>query len=241
MTETEWLTSEDPVRVIGSLLGRVSRRKACYFNLICCRDLTQSWTHPVIERRLIQFEADLEGGHVSDIDHEECSDASSRLVSEILRDEADLFDRFWHQSPGVVVDAAKRYLAAALVDIIEVTLDDEAHWGWIRDEVYCPEPTTFGQLAGNLQLDLYRRNLPSLRCIVGNPYRPVRLDSDWLTSTVVDLARGIYDERAFDRMPILADALQEAGCENTDILDHCRGTGPHVRGCWVVDLVLGKQ
>jgi hypothetical protein len=51
----------------------------------------------------------------------------------------------------------------------------------------------------------------------------------------------IYDSRDFSAMPILADALQDAGCENTDILDHCRGSGPHVRGCWVVDLVLGKE
>ncbi|MFO0826348.1 MAG: hypothetical protein U0792_25050 [Gemmataceae bacterium] len=80
-----------------------------------------------------------------------------------------------------------------------------------------------------------------VREIFGNPFRPVTPESEWLTSTVVQLARGIYDERDFTRMPILADALQDAGCDNADILDHCRGTSPHVRGCWVVDLVLGKS
>jgi hypothetical protein len=79
------------------------------------------------------------------------------------------------------------------------------------------------------------------RDIFGNPFRPVSLDPAWLTSTVVLLAKGIYDDRAFDRLPILADALQDAGCDNDDILGHCRGPGPHVRGCWVVDLVLGWQ
>ena len=78
------------------------------------------------------------------------------------------------------------------------------------------------------------------RDILG-PFRPVAPDPNWLTSTVVALARGIYDERAFDRLPILADALQDAGCENEDVLTHCRGPGPHVRGCWVVDLVLGES
>ena len=79
------------------------------------------------------------------------------------------------------------------------------------------------------------------RDIFGNPFRPVAVDPVWLTSTVVAIAGGIYDERAFDRLPILADALQDAGCDHADILAHCRGPGPHARGCWVVDLLLGKQ
>jgi len=80
-----------------------------------------------------------------------------------------------------------------------------------------------------------------IRDIFGNPFRPVAFDPAWQSETVVALATGIYAERAFERMPILADALEEAGCDNTDILNHCRGDGPHVRGCWVVDLVLGKS
>jgi hypothetical protein len=79
------------------------------------------------------------------------------------------------------------------------------------------------------------------RDIFGNPFRPVAADPSWLTSTVLALARGIYADRAFDRLPILADALQDAGCDNEDVLDHCRGPGPHARGCWVVDLLLGKS
>jgi hypothetical protein len=80
-----------------------------------------------------------------------------------------------------------------------------------------------------------------LRDIVGNPFRPVAFDPAWRSEVAVGIARGIYDERAFERMPILADALQEAGCEHPDILSHCREPGEHVRGCWVVDLVLGKE
>jgi hypothetical protein len=63
----------------------------------------------------------------------------------------------------------------------------------------------------------------------------------WNEGTVVKLAEAIYDERAFDRLPILADALEEAGCDNTAILDHCRGSGPHVRGCWALDRLLAKS
>lgn len=82
--------------------------------------------------------------------------------------------------------------------------------------------------------------LPLIHDIFGNPFRPVNIDPSWLTSTVVVLASGIYQDRAFDRMPILADALQDAGCDNEGILSHCRGDSTHVRGCWVVDLLLGK-
>jgi hypothetical protein len=58
---------------------------------------------------------------------------------------------------------------------------------------------------------------------------------------VLKLSRAIYDDRAFDRLPVLADALEDAGCTDRTILAHCRSGGEHVRGCWVVDLLLGKQ
>jgi hypothetical protein len=76
------------------------------------------------------------------------------------------------------------------------------------------------------------------------PFRPVTIAPDvlaWNDGTVSRIAEGIYEERAFDRLPILADALEEAGCDEPDILGHLRGPGPHVRGCWPVDLLLGKS
>ncbi|QEL20874.1 hypothetical protein [Limnoglobus roseus] len=76
--------------------------------------------------------------------------------------------------------------------------------------------------------------------VIGNPFRPVAFDPAWLTTTAVGLAESIYADRAFDRLPILADALQDAGCEDGAILGHCRGDRVHARGCWVVDGVLGK-
>jgi hypothetical protein len=80
----------------------------------------------------------------------------------------------------------------------------------------------------------------SLRDNFGSPFRPTTLDPDWLTPAVVQLAQTIYDERSFDRMPDLAGALEASGCTNEEILQHCGGPGPHVPGCWVVDLILGK-
>ena len=90
----------------------------------------------------------------------------------------------------------------------------------------------------------YRRWEELLRDIFGNPFRIPRIDPAWQIwneATIPRLAQAIYDERAFDRLPILADALEEAGCTDAVILAHCRQPGEHVRGCWVVDLLLGKS
>jgi hypothetical protein len=84
-----------------------------------------------------------------------------------------------------------------------------------------------------------------LRDIDGNPFRPPpTIDDGWLQwggGTVGRLASGIYDERRFAELPILADALEEAGCDNAEILSHCRSGGEHARGCWLLDLLLNKQ
>jgi hypothetical protein len=83
-----------------------------------------------------------------------------------------------------------------------------------------------------------------LRDIIGNPYRALSLFPTvltWNDRTIPKIAAGIYEERAFGRMPILHDALLDAGCDDEDILAHCRAEGPHVRGCWVIDLILGKS
>ena len=96
----------------------------------------------------------------------------------------------------------------------------------------------YGSLGTRSEADELHCHL--LRDIFGNPFWPVSFNREWRTSTAVSIAKGMYESRDFSPMPILADALQEAGCENADILNHCRSGGPHVKGCWVVDLVLGK-
>jgi hypothetical protein len=97
------------------------------------------------------------------------------------------------------------------------------------------EDRTGASRSAELQLVIARE-------IFGNPSRPVRFYPEWRTDTAVALARAIHSTHDFFAMPILADALQDAGCDNDAILNHCRDTRQaHVRGCWVVDLVLGKS
>jgi hypothetical protein len=81
------------------------------------------------------------------------------------------------------------------------------------------------------------------RDIVGDPFRSPRLEASWLTANdglVPRLAEEIYDERLWADLPVLGDALEDAGCTNDDLLDHCHGPGPYTRGCWALDLVTGK-
>jgi hypothetical protein len=74
-----------------------------------------------------------------------------------------------------------------------------------------------------------------LHDVFGNPFRPIAFDPQWRTSTVAKLANAMYDSRDFAAMPLLGDALQDAGCERSEILDHCRNQGIHIRGCWAID------
>jgi len=86
--------------------------------------------------------------------------------------------------------------------------------------------------------------LPGCDEIFGNPFLPVTVEPSWLAwngGTITKLAQAINSERTFDRLPILADALEDAGCTNHNILQHCRQSGKHGNGCWVVDLILCKD
>src|SRR5262245_18565522 len=86
------------------------------------------------------------------------------------------------------------------------------------------------------------------RDVAGNPFRPIALNPNWLTPTVINLAAAAYEERVLPsgeldtaRLAVLSDALEDAGCEDADLLGHLRSPRPHVRGCWAVDLILGKE
>jgi hypothetical protein len=107
---------------------------------------------------------------------------------------------------------------------------------WLLDERWSfnsPPPPESSELAAQIAL---------LRDVIGNPFRPVAFSPEWRTDTAVSLARMMYESRDFSAMPILADALQDTGCDHAGILDHCRDEkATHVRGCWVVDLALGKE
>ena len=126
----------------------------------------------------------------------------------------------------IAFDAAESAARLHASSFVADSITDET----IRDQQWDEAKSLESRVQANL-----------LRDIFGNPFRPVAFDPRWRTTNVVGLAQAIYDDKAFDRMPLLADALMDAGCEDEQVIGHCRGPGPHVRGCWVVDLVLGKN
>jgi hypothetical protein len=139
---------------------------------------------------------------------------------------------------------AKKQFAVAVVQAASLVLPSSLNWFKTVD------PAAVDRISRALcsGLDLLagdgvaRHRLPEYVKLFDDvePHR-VTWSPEWRTSAAVAIAQGMYDAREFSGTPILADALQDAGCDSAEILDHCRGPGPHIRGCWVIDLVLGKE
>jgi hypothetical protein len=115
---------------------------------------------------------------------------------------------------------------------------DLVTWSTLRSTGREITATEFGNL---LSAEMATRRILLQEILGLIPFHPVRIDPLWKTSTVVGVAAAIYEERRFAETTILADALEDAGCDSNDILAHLRSAGPHVRGCWAVDLILDKS
>jgi hypothetical protein len=219
MTEQEWLAGSnclDLIMFLRQQAGRtVNDRKWRLFVCACCRGI---WELLSDERSRKAVEA---GEQFAD-----------RLLSphDLARVDVQAMAVLDEIAEGTV-DAFKAASAAGVATAEVVGSGGAAYVST------CAVDAVFRRDRWSLALTI----CSLLRDIFGNPFRPVKINSAWRTSTVTALAQAIYQDRAFDRLPILADALEDAGCTNADILGHCRGPGPHVLGCWVVDLLLGKE
>jgi hypothetical protein len=215
MTEAQWLACEDPDTMREFLRGEASSRKLRLFVCACCRGIWEQFT-----------------------------EEQGRKTIEVAERMAD-----GQAEPGEVALARSEIEELNRINgewWANVAQQDEATYLYGGQELFpcLVARDAIGNDVANcnvLGIADRRTQVVFLHDLFGLlPFRPVTLDSAWLTSTVVALARQMYESRDFSAMPILADALQDAGCDNDNILSHCRGPGPHVRGCWVVDLVLAK-
>lgn len=217
MTEQEWLTGKNPCLMLKERLpGEVSGRKWRLFAVACCRRIWQLLPDEQ-SQQAIEVADRFADGKAND---EELAAARSSL------------------HPGPKVDARTAVLNATAHD---------AHVAAglaFRSVAYAAAlDRSPDDIAATLQDEL--KSLATLlRDIFGNPFRPVEVHPSWILwegGWFKRKAQTIYDERRFADLPLLADALQEAGCTDADILAHLRSPGPHIRGCWAVDLILAKR
>jgi hypothetical protein len=141
--------------------------------------------------------------------------------------------------------AATMLVGAAALDLgdVGVAADAEAEAERAAEKVLQEGATTAGAWTRRLAV-----LAACVRDLFGNPFRPVAINPAWQTPTVLALATAAYENRILPagtlepaRLEVLADALEETGCDNADILNHCRQAGVHVRGCWVLDCLRGKE
>jgi hypothetical protein len=233
MTEAEWLECTEPHAMLEFLGDKASDRKLRLFGVSCCRRV---W-HLLVDARSRHAVEMVEGNADGFASEEECNTARQAAILAIRQ-----FDS-WDTDPALEESYRTAAHAAALVGLRgeEGNVGGAARKAEIENAQHCEasNPKRPNWVDAAIEDGTWRSKY--LRCIFGNPFRPVNIDPRWLTSTVVDLTTTIYDERAFEQMPILADALMDAGCVSEEIIGHCRGEGPHVRGCWVIDRSQGRS
>ncbi len=223
MTEEEWLGVTDPEPMLEYCTGcPVSQRKFRLFTVACFRRL---W-HLLTDERL-----------------EEAVRTAELVVDGLCDEEALGFAR----AAVLRVPTGHAAWLPACVDGIRWLII--RHPSYPRDAMECAafarsaaaRYARSGKSQTTIEAAEQEAQAQLLRDIVGNPFEPVWTDPVWLTEDVVDQARNTYDGRTFGRLPALADALEDAGCESAELLGHLRGPEPHARGCWALDLILGKE
>jgi hypothetical protein len=211
MTETEWLACSDPAPLFRYVEEGAKDRKLRLFAVACCRSIWHLITHE--EARTVVETA------------ERYADRPSKELN-LWSGPGNLLPDQWPDTPATRAAWETAYANARVsarrarafaVDAVRAS-------GGIAE-----------------RMAEWQRQCALIRCIFGDPFARKNIDRTWVTPTTKKMAELAYEERRFDDLPILADALEDAGCDNADILNHCRQPGEHVRGCWVVDLLTGRN
>lgn len=230
-SEQEWFSCGQPQKMLTYLRGKASERKLRLFDVACCRriwgELRDERSRRAIEiaEEYAEGRSDKRTLNQARQDARTAHGAAQQVVSDIPRTAVNLAS--W-TAAYTAAEAANAAQQIAAEDAFQAT-------------AAVADTTAFASSGDEAGTEEQAMQAVLLRDVFGNPFRPVAISSSWLTPTVLGVAASIYEQGAFDRMPVLADGLEEAGCNDAVILDHCRGTGPHVRGCWLLDSLLKKQ
>ena len=223
MTEQDWMIGTDPTPMLEFVRGKANDRKLRLFAVSCCR---------LVWHRMV--------------------DKCSRRAVEVAERYADglatpqtLLKWYWaayeaYELTDDEEDEGARYREVAFA--ANCATHHDAAFAAMNAAAYVSAAAVTGQ---DTLSDSREAVCDLLREILGPlPFHPITCDPIWLSwhdGLVLSMAQRMYDSRDFSDMPVLADALEEAGCEDQDILGHCRSGGEHVRGCWVIDALLGKK
>jgi hypothetical protein len=230
VTEGEWLACSDPETMLDFLEGRSGSRKLRLFACACCRRV---W--PLLPDERSRRAVETAERYADGLAGEKELEAAGRGAGDAVDQQTRLSIEAGTGPDGPAVSAAAAAMNATNPEFVANDPEGSAPF-YAASNALLAVTDAFpskGPAERAAQCHL-------LRDIFGNPFHPSVLDTSLLTPAVVGLALLIYEETAFDRVRDLADVLEGQGCRDADALDHCRGPGPHVRGCWVVDLVRGK-
>jgi hypothetical protein len=233
MTESEWRAGSDPAPMLGFVLGVATERKLRLFAVACCRRIWPRLTD-ARSRHAVELAERSADQPVREAELDAASGEAEGAYEDSLTD--DEGEAVGEDDPGADAAAAASYASSP-------GRPGEEHFAVVLEGAQAASPV------GAVQERAAQASLA--RCVFGNPFRPPRaIDPGLLArddARVVKLARAAYEDRLLpaghlhaDRLAVLADALEEAGGD-ADLLAHLREPGPHWRGCWAVDAVLGKR
>lgn len=246
MTEAEWLACEEPGPMLDFLKGKASDRKVRLFSISCCRRIWQFLDSPSSRNVVEVMEQVVEGAALEA--HLEAAAEGAKAYRDSARGRRS------------EIGCGAAFAAASITEdypgeeevwsASRTALCTQNCFGWVAYEVCISDQQEERARLAQETADAAEGMVLShvLRDIIGNPFLPKRLSPRYATADVVRLAAMAYDVRALPsgeldsaRLAVLSDALEDAGCTDADILSHLRLPGPHVRGCWALDLLLGKS
>jgi hypothetical protein len=217
MTEQDWLSYSAPEPMFAFLGEKATLRKMRLFAVACCRRV---W-------HLIRDERSCHAVEIAERFADGRANRRERKAAELGAKSARFEGRVTSADNAAMFAVCHSSREGAWMNIAGDTAT-QAAWA-MSPNGEAPDAAEYAAQAAIVR-ELY-----------GNPFRPCHLDSSGRSPAVVQMARTIYEDRRFEFLPFLADALEEAGCTDASILNHCREPGEHVRGCWLLDLILGKE